>query len=175
MLLEGSITTLSFFFLGTPTQTAQCVGSLQLWRGLDTWSSLQTPGQLWAAAEEMTSQIGCYLSQQGSCGCPCRGPSLPPPGSHGNSKTMVMTFPRALWYHPRTPECQGGKWSTVMLEPPQGSFGKMQVPRPTQTPPGLGSGNVHLTLAPGGSEAAPLWTDLGIPGVPFRKVLCPLH
>lgn len=175
MLLEGSTTTLSFFFLGMPTQTAQCVGSLQLWRGLETWSSLQTPGQLWAAAEEMTSQIGCYQSQRGSCGCPCRGPSLTAPGSHGNSKTMVMTFPRALRYHPGTAGYQGRKRSTVILEPPQGSFGKMQVPRRTQIPPGLGSGNVHLTLAPGGSEAAPLWTDLGTPGLPFRTVLCPLY
>ena len=45
----------------------------------------------------------------------------------------------------------------------------------SQTPPGLGCGNVHLTIAPGGSEAAPLWTDLGIPGLPFMKVLCPPH
>ena len=88
---------------------------------------------------------------------------------------MVMTFPCALWYHPGPPGCQEARWSTVMLEPLQGSFGKMQLPRPAQTPPGLGCGNVHLTIAPGGSEAAPLWTDLGIPELPFKKVLCPPH
>lgn len=135
MLLEGSTTTLSFFFLGMPTQTVQCVGSLQLWRGLETWSSLQTPGQLWAAVEEMTSQIGCYQSQRGSCGCPCRGPSLTAPGSHGNSKTMVMTFPHALWCHPGTAGCQGGKWSTVCWNHLREALGKCKfpgAPRPLQ-------------------------------------------
>ena len=173
----------------TDIQAARCVGRPQLWKGLETWPSLETPGQLRAAARDgfpdrVLSVPGGHMGVPVWVPPPRLGagqtpkafsPSSAPREATGDYKTTVMTFPcpgvSSIPFRMPRRKREHGDVGTI-----SGSSVKMPTPRPSQTPPGLGPGNVHLITALGGSETAPLWTELGSLGVRSSPLgMCSLH